>query len=104
MLTAPASCLLWSCSISGTYDGALCHGKWHGHGILRCADGYEYTGNFSNGLAEGKGELTWAKLPDGYTHTFVGNSDKGKMTVGDFKRGSTAYNRTRQSSIVPWRS
>ena len=44
----------------GSYKGEWRNGKYHGHGLLRFADGSTYRGHFNDGVADGEGEETSA--------------------------------------------
>ena len=63
-------------SNGGIYEGEFLNGKQHGQGKYISADGYEYSGQWVNGIIEGLGT---AKYSDGsiYTGSFIGGKPTG---------------------------
>ena len=63
-------------SNGGIYEGEFLNGKQHGNGKYISADGYEYSGQWVNGIIEGEGT---AKYSDGsiYTGSFKESKPNG---------------------------
>lgn len=63
------------------YDGDWHVGHWHGHGIIRDADGNVYEGRFVNNLKEGHGTL----------HFIDGRIFKGEFREDEAFKGTMSY-------------
>lgn len=70
------------------YTGSFKDGKSHGFGIFQDTKGYQYAGNWEEGIHQGEGTETWADyylLSAKYTGQFLDGfkTGKGKLEMRD---------------------
>lgn len=71
------------------YQGDVVQNKPHGKGVLTCADGRIYTGEFQHGKFHGKGQFISPNKPNVFLAPFGMRSGqvKGFVLVGQFYQG-----------------
>lgn len=72
------------------YQGDVVQNQPHGKGVLTCADGRIYTGEFQRGAFHGKGQFVSPNTPTVFLPPFGLRSGqvKGYVLVGQFNKGT----------------